>query len=168
MKTVYLLSVWLHILSAVIWLGGILFLVLVLVPVMRREPDRRRFAALVHAVGEQFRWIGWGCFGLLVLSGTVNLAYRGFDWADLWSGRLWQGPFGRALAIKLFLFALVLILSALHDFAIGPRATRLGRVQPDDPQAVRLNAQARWIGRINLILALGIMFMAVVLVRGWP
>ncbi|MDQ7028707.1 MAG: CopD family protein [Ardenticatenia bacterium] len=168
MRLLYLISVWLHILMAVIWLGGILFLVLVLVPVTRRWGDRRRTARFIHEVGEQFRWIGWVGFGMLLMSGLFNLAYRGYGWADVVSGRLWQGPFGRALAIKLALFGVVVVLSALHDFVIGPRTTRLWEEHPDDPQVARLRRQSRWIGRINLMLALLIVWMAIFMVRGWP
>ncbi len=168
MRALYLLSVWLHILAAIIWIGGMLFLVLILVPVMRRSEYRGIASALTHWVGVRFRWIGWICLVLLVLSGTFNLAYRGFGWADLWSGRLWQGPFGRALGIKLFLVAIVLLLSVIHDFFIGPRATALGRADPNSPEARRLRRQAGWIGRVNLILALIIVAMGVMLVRGWP
>ncbi len=168
MTTLYLLSVWLHILAAVVWLGGIFFLVLVLVPVMRKEPDERRKALFLYAVGEQFRRISWTALGLIFVSGIFNLAYRGFGLSDVWNGRLWQGPFGRAFAVKFTLFILVIILSALHDFVIGPKSTRLWEERPDDPRVLRLRRQAGWIGRITMVLALLIVLMAVMMVRGWP
>ncbi len=168
MRGLYLLSVWLHILSMTIWLGGMIFLVLVLVPVTRRPEHRGQAASLIHWVGVRFRWVGWICLSLLVVSGVLNVGYRGFTWADLWSGRLWQGPFGRALGVKLLLVAAILLLSAVHDFFIGPRATALWRTNPGSPQALRLRRQATWIGRINLLLALIVVALGVILVRGWP
>jgi putative copper export protein len=145
-----------------------IFLALVLVPVTRRPEYRSAAGSLVHQVGVRFRSLGWICLGLLLVSGILNVAYRGFGWADLGSGRLWQGPFGRALGIKLLLVALVLLLSALHDFFIGPRATVLWQTQPTSPATQRLRRQAGWIGRINLLLALIIVALGVVLMRGWP
>jgi putative copper resistance protein D len=168
MRFFYLLSVWLHILAAATWLGGMLFLALVVVPSLRRPEYQSMAAPFVHRLGVRFRWLGWLCLGLLILSGTFNLIYRGYGWDDLWSGRLWQGPFGQALGIKLFLVAVILVLSAMHDFRIGPRATALWQANPASPEAKRWRRQASWIGRLNLILALVVVALAVILVRGWP
>ncbi len=166
MRALYLLSVWLHILAAITWIGGMVFLVLILVPVIRRPIYHGIASDLIQQAGRRFRWIGWICLGLLILSGTFNLAYRGFGWADLWSGRLWQGPFGRTLGIKLLLVSAILVLSVLHDFVVGPRAMVVWRANPGSPEALRLRQQAGWIGRINLLLALVVIALGVVLVRG--
>jgi uncharacterized membrane protein len=63
---VYQLSVFLHILSAIVWIGGILFLALVVVPAMRGLPPAER-AALSGAVGRRFRTVGWACIGVVVV-----------------------------------------------------------------------------------------------------
>jgi len=168
MRALYLFSVWLHILAAAVWIGGMVFLALVLVPVTRRPEYRPIAAGLVQWTGERFRWVGWTCLGLLVLSGGFNLAYQGFGWADLWTGRLWEGGFGRVLAVKLLLVAVILLLSAVHDFLVGPRATVLWQARPDSPEARRLRRRASWFGRLNLALGLAVVALAVLLVRGLP
>ncbi len=166
MPTLYLLSVWLHILAAAVWMGGMVFLALVLVPLTRRLQDRKMATWLIHQTGVRFRWIGWGCLGLLVATGVWNLSFRGFGWSDLWSGKLFQGSFGHLLALKLFLVAWILALGALHDFWIGPRATALGRENPGGVQAGRLRRQASWLGRLLLLLSLAVLVLAIRLVRG--
>lgn len=158
MRVLYLLSVWIHIVSATLWLGGMLFLVLAMVPVLRKITDRTQYLALIHDVGVRFRWLGWISFGTLFLTGILNLLCRGYSLAEIFQGQVFRGSWGHTLAIKLVLFLGVLLLSILHDFVIGPRATRLG--------STRLNRMARWIGRINLFLGLLIVYLAVVLVRG--
>jgi putative copper export protein len=168
MHAFYLLSIWLHILAAATWIGGMLFLVLVLVPVVRRQDYREVAAPLVHRVGVRFRWVGWICLGLLILSGVFNLIYRGVTWADVATGQLWRSPFGQALGLKLFLVATILLISAAHDFIIGPRATALWQADPAAPAAQRLRRQAGWLGRLNLLLALAVVALGVILVRGWP
>lgn len=167
MKVLYLLSVWLHILAAVTWLGGMLFLVLVVVPVTRGPQYREVAGELFHWLGVRFRWVGWICFGLLLATGTVNLIYRGVTWASLVDARFWNGPFGHTLGIKLFLVAIILAASAYHDFYIGPQATAAWQAAPASPRAQHLRLQARWMGRINLLLALLVVALAVILVRGW-
>lgn len=167
MHTLYLVSVWLHILAATIWIGGMAFFVVVLVPLVRRPELSKHAGAVVHWVGIRFRAVGWTCFAVLVATGSFNLYARGVRLSDLGSKSFWSSDFGSALAIKLTLVAVILVISALHDFWIGPRATQLMREQPVSPRAARLRSAARWIGRANLLLALGVVALAVVLVRGW-
>jgi len=133
MHALYLISVWLRLLAAVVWIGGMVFLALVLIPVTRLPEHRSAAGLLIHQTGLRFRVVGWGCLGLLLLSGTFNAAYRGVGWSDVWSWRFWEGPFGRILGAKLLLVAAILLLSALHDFAIGPAATVLLRARPSSP-----------------------------------
>ena len=45
----YLAAVWLHILSAVVWIGGAAFIALVLVPALRRPDFRGMAPALLRA-----------------------------------------------------------------------------------------------------------------------
>ncbi len=164
----YHLSVYVHVLSAVVWAGGMLFLGLVAVPVLRGLPDRQR-AELVARMGERFLPVAWTCIALLILTGVVNLAYRGVTWESVVSGRLWQSPFGQVLAWKLGFVAAAVLLSALHDFFLGPASTRLVRQgNPEARQALRLRRQATWIGRANALFVLVILALAVMLVRGVP
>jgi len=168
MRALYLLSVWLHILAAATWIGGMIFVAVVLIPVTRRPEVHSVASSLVHWTGVRFRLVGWICLGLLILSGVFNLAGRGFRWADLWTGRVWTSSFGQTLGIKLILVALILLASALHDFVIGPRATALWQENPASQEALRLRRRAGWLGRINLLLALGVTALGVMLVRGFP
>ncbi len=168
MPLFYLGSLWLHILAGAVWIGGMVFVALVLVPVIRLPENQSTAASLVQVTGRRFRSVGWLCLVLLLLTGAVNLFYRGFSVSELWSAELWQSPFGLVLALKLFLFCLVLALSCLHDFAIGPRATALWRKEPTSPEAGRLRRQASWIGRLNLLLALVLVALGIILARGSP
>ncbi|GBD29069.1 Copper transport protein YcnJ [bacterium HR32] len=164
----YHLSVFLHILAAVVWVGGMLFLALVAIPVLRTLPDRPR-AELVAQLGERFRPVAWTCIVLLVVTGILNLAFRGVTWESVATGRLWQSPFGQVLAWKLGFVLVLLLLSALHDFSLGPRSTRLARSSdPDGQLALTLRRRAAWIGRLSALLALVVLALAVMLVRGLP
>ena len=164
MATLYRISVWLHVIAAAAWLGAMIFLSLVLIPTLRAAGDAELRRRVVRASATRMRALGWVALGLLVLTGIGNLAGRGFDLSDV-GWRLWQGPFGHALVWKLSFVGVVLLLSAVHDFRIGPRA---GSVDPESAEGRRLRATASWMGRINLLLGLAILWFAVLLVRGWP
>ena len=165
----YQLSVFIHIFSAIIWVGGMFFLALVVVPTTRHLPPAER-GALFNTVGVRFRTIGWVCIGLLILTGLINSAYRGVTWESLFSGQILASSFGRLLMMKLGLVVVMLILSVFHDFFLGPASTRaLQRHAPDEaPKIERLRRQASVIGRVNGLLALAVLALAVMLVRGAP
>ncbi len=167
MKALYLFSVWLHILAAMVWIGGMVFLVVVLVPFIRQPAYRSIAAPLIRWAGLRFRLVGWLCFGILLLSGIFNLAYRGISWGLLGTAQFWQSFFGHILALKLFLVVLIFLISALHDFLIGPKAGALMQGNPMAPETQRLRRQAGLLGRINLLLALIVVALGVMLVRGW-
>jgi uncharacterized membrane protein len=162
----YQISVYVHILSAIVWIGGMLFLPLVIVPVTRGLPPAER-AALFGAVGRRFRAVGWTCIGLLLVTGTINVSYR-IAWASLFSSALWTSTFGQTLAAKLSVVAILLALSVYHDFFVGPRSVRLTQHPAASADAQRVRRQAARIGRIEAILALIVVALAVMLVRGLP
>ncbi|MBK9030424.1 MAG: DUF4149 domain-containing protein [Myxococcales bacterium] len=167
MFTLYLASVWLHILAAITWIGGSLFLVLVAVPWLRRG-DRTLAARFLTETGPRLRAIGWICFAILAVTGSYNLWVRGVDLASFGDPAWRASPLGRAALAKLAVYALVLIASAVHDFSIGPRAVAAIERDPTAPDAVRLRRLAAHMGRANVVAALVLVALGVILVRGWP
>lgn len=163
----YLLSVWLHILAATVWVGGMLFLVLVIVPWMR-SGAREDAARMLRETGERFRNVGWSCFGVVVVTGTYNLWIRGVRLSDLGDGEWWSSPLGEAIFLKLLVFGLVLIISAIHDFVVGPRATVEIAADPQSAAAQAHRKRASMLGRLNVLLALILVGLGVVIVRGTP
>ena len=144
-----------------------MFLVRVVVPWLRS--GRREQAALfLRETGERFRTVGWICFAILIATGAFNLSVRGVRLRDLFDLQWYATGFGRALAWKLGLIAVVLVLSAVHDFHFGPRATVALEKDPSSAESRRLRRAASLFGRANLLLALLIFALGVVLVRGWP
>lgn len=134
----------LHVMAAIVWVGGMLFLALVLVPIARRLDDAALRARLIHEVGVRFRVVGWLALGLLLLTGL---------------GNLWQRPYLLHVPRfhwKLGLVLLALALAAVHDFILGPRAGRPGA----DPA---LRRRAAWVARLNVVVVLAIVVLGVAL-----
>lgn len=169
MHALYFLSVWLHILAAIVWIGGMFFLVLVVVPWLRSGGGARMDAgAFLRDTGQRFRTVGWSCFGVLLVTGSFNLWVRGVRLSDFVSAAWLRSPFAHSVLAKLLLFTLVLAVSGYHDFVIGPRATRVIAQDPRSPEAARLRKSASRWGRVNALLALLLVAVAVSLVRGLP
>ena len=168
MHAAYLISVWLHIMTAVLWVGGTIFFAIVLAPAMRRPEFAGVASALIRWTALRFRSIGWVCFAMFIITGIANLGLRGIGWEELQSAEFWQTSFGRILAAKLSLVAAILAISAFHDFFAGPRATAAWQADPKSAPTIRLRRQAVKLGRLNLILALVVIVLGVMLVRGAP
>jgi uncharacterized membrane protein len=143
---VSLLVRWLHVLAAITWIGGMLFIALVLVPITRRLEDPALRTRLVHDIGLRFRTVGWIALGVLLATGL---------------GNLWMHPTLLAsprFHWKVGLVILALILSAFHDFVLGPRAGAPGA----DPSA---RVRASWMARLNVLVVLVIVALGLSLVR---
>jgi putative copper export protein len=130
----------LHVAAALTWVGGMLFVALVLVPVARRLEDPVLRRRLMHEAGLRFRGVGWVAMAVLVATGLVNLWLRP---ELLTLGRFW---------VKATLVVVAIVLSAVHDFGLGPRAGRA------DAQAW-MRPAASWIARVNLLLVLLVVYL---------
>ncbi|MBI4213384.1 MAG: CopD family protein [Chloroflexi bacterium] len=178
-----LVIVTLHILAAITWVGGMIFLAMVTVPALRGlEPPLR--AAVLRAVGRRFRVVGWGALTVLVITGLLNAARYGYGPYELVTGQWLESDFGRLLALKLALVAAMAGLTLAHDL-VGQRANALatrapargpalgGHPQESGPDAIRddastpeaLRARSSWLAAVNLFVALMAVVAAILLVR---
>lgn len=164
MHPAYYLSVTIHVLAAMTWLGGMFFFALVGAPALRRiEPPSLR-QQLFTDLGTRFRSVGWLAIAVLVLTGLLNLHYRGLLH---WSGALgepafWRTGFGHALGVKLFAVAVMLVVSFVHDMRLGPAA---GQAMPGSPAALALRQRAALLARMNAALGVVVVAAAVRLAR---
>ncbi len=157
----FLLNLTVHVLTAMLWVGGMMFLSMVVVPAMRQiEPPQR--ARLFSTVGRQFRWVGWASIGLLIVTGLINLHYHGVGWAQLTSNDFWHTTFGFRLVIKGVLVGAMLVFSALHDFVLGPGASAR---PPDGAQRPAGRRLVSWLARVNLLLGILVIAVSVELAR---
>lgn len=166
--TLFVLSLWIHVLAATAWIGGSLFLSLAVVPTLSDSRFASLSGPLVRAIARRFQPMVWTAFGLLVVTGIFNLlVYGGMRLDFLLRGAFWTSSYGTALAVKLTLFGLVLTLSVAHDF-IGPRLTAASRADPNSLRARRLRRWLRWGGRLNLVLGILIIGLGIALAQRWP
>ena len=165
-QTLHLLSIWLHVLAATIWIGGVAALGLLLVPLLRRERFQDVARPLLYASALRFRWIGWGALGILVVTGLYQVRAQGIPWSAWVDPAFWGTAWGAALGGKLLLVTATLTVSAVHDFHFGPKAIRLMQDAPGSAKAERMRGWSSWLGRLTVLLSLAILWFAVLLPRG--
>lgn len=160
----YHINVTIHVFAALLWLGGMFFLAAVGAPVLRKvEPPELR-AALFRKLGEQFRTVGWVAILVLLVTGFLNLHFRGMlTWSLLGSGAFWGTPYGRALAWKLGAVTAMLIVQAVHDFQVGPAASRAAA---GSGEMLVLRRRAALLARLSAVFGIVLVVAAVRLARG--
>lgn len=151
---------WVHLLAAVAWIGGMLFLSLVLVPVLTRLGAAPQPDGLFRRIAIRFRVIVWVSVAILVSTGTVLLSRRV-------ESLLEPSGWPVVASLKVLLVAILIGLTAVHDFWLGPRLGRLARSSPPSgrPADLLLRRLSPWIARLGLLLGLGILLAAVALAR---
>lgn len=165
MSTLYYFSVSIHVLAAMLWLGGMFFLGLVGAPILRAvEPPALR-QRLFQQLGTRARAVGWWAIIVLLITGVLNLYFRGWlQWSGvLGSAAFWRTGAGIALAVKLSAVALMVVVSAVHDFMLGPMA---GRLAAGSPAALSFRRRAALLARVNALIGILIVIAAVRLSRG--
>ncbi len=109
-----------HVLGVGVWLGTLLGILLVAVPLVRHEADGRKGATL-ESVVSGFSPIALVAVGAVFLTGLIASSFQLTAVADLWST-----PYGRLLSAKLMVVAVVMALGAFNWRRVRPRTAEAG------------------------------------------
>jgi len=152
-------SNYLHLISMAAWLGGMLYMVLVEVPVLRNNLDPAEFSRKMTLLGKRFQKIGWILLFLLFATGVLNIILEP-DISSLMKSRTYT----LSLTIKLILFTLMVLNTALHSLYLGPKMSQLAEKMNsgngDEISADLLNLRKRSIfsSALSLMLSLIIVY----------
>jgi copper transport protein len=106
---------WLHLLAASLWIGGMLYLSLIYLPIIQKQTNLERTRALLSILPH---------FSPLAILGVIVMAVTGpfnatFHMTSF--NQLLDTAYGRTLLIKSALVCAMLIVSAIHVFLLRPR-----------------------------------------------
>lgn len=168
MRELYLLSVSVHVLAAIVWVGSNLVLAIAVVPHLREPSLRGPVLALLRAAGPRLSRIGWTSLALLLGTGLYNLHVRGLLTAAALTTAT-ATAVGVASLVKLVGIAVIVLLNAMHDLVWGPAAAEAMERDPRGtaPETARLRTLARVAGRWGTLISLVLVLAGVVIVRGW-
>lgn len=150
----------LHILAAVSWVGGMIFLSLVLAPLVRARKAAPEFMALFRSAALRFRPVVWFAIVVLLITGPMLLSHRGIS---VMRPSSWVG----IVTVKLTLVSLLLFLTLLHDLVLGPQVSRVSAIPDSQRSAAEqlVFKTARWLPRFSLLIALAVVITATMLAR---
>lgn len=147
------ISLYIHILGALLLVGGMLFFSLIAAPYLRTLEDKRDMAIHFQGLARRFKTFGLIAWSMLLITGPLNLFSMGMDSSIFLSTEFWSSSYGATLMIKLSLIAILITSSVVHDFFIGPKSR----------DSEKFSLLAKLMGRGNLVIALFIVFFAVLL-----
>ncbi len=163
MNDLQIAILWVHLWSAVLFIGGSFFMWLVLMPVSRElAPDESARTVLVGRVARAFaRWSN-ATLLLLVATGLYNATWY-LPSADLATDL--GTVAGQLLLVKVVLVGVLIALIYLHGLYYGRIISRLARERRVDELA-QVRKRSRLVSYANLGLMAAIL-VVVTLMQGW-
>ena len=157
------LPLWLHIVSATVWVGSQVMMFAVVVPAVRSIDEGRARYRFLAALTPRFGWLGGGALVVLVLTGVDNVRRYAPS-----SGVIFDVRYGYILVAKLIMVALVILRTVYHGAHVGPKLLRLQgeALAGQAASAASLPAtrlQSVLISSLTLILSLLILLCATLL-----
>ncbi len=156
-----------HVLAAIVWLGGMFFIALVLVPALRKFKPLEKRTEILSLSGIRFRWVSWIAILIILITGVINSANHGITLQIISSGQLLSSHFGKILTLKVFLVFAMIIISAIHDFILGPRFIELMKNNKERHEEIMEIARKRqnvsWLARFNAFLGILVVACAIML-----
>ena|SRR5215207_1982313 len=150
------LLIWLHLVAASIWVGGSIFLGVVLSPMLRTitRTVEERMVILIK-VGRRFSYIAIPSFGVLILTGVYNSQSFLFE-----PTTLYQTNYGVILA-KIILVVATLIAYILHIRIIGSETeTRIVTGNASNTYIQSIRSKIIFLGRAIVVLSILILLLA--------
>lgn len=148
------LILWLHLMGAILWVGGQIFLAAVVLPVARLELDEGQRARVSGQMGRRFATLSSAALALLIVTGALLALLHGVS-----ASMLVVTTWGHVLLAKAALVGLVLALTVVHGAYYGRRLERLAESNASgkgaDPACRRaLRRQSARLSATNLLLNL--------------
>lgn len=152
------LMLWLHLMGAILWVGGQIFLVAVVLPVARLALDDGQRARLAGQLGRRFARLSSGALALLIVTGALLALLHGVS-----ASMLVVTTWGLVLLAKAALVGLVLALTVVHGAYYGRRLERLAEAGSGADPACRraLQRQSARLSATNLLLNLIVVALGV-------
>lgn len=145
-----------------IWVGGMIFYVIVVMPVIRNPELKDQKLRLLQLTALQFRNISYYVFSVFIVSGIALLYNKGYFYSN---GTLLTTNIGYMFIAKIGLFIILFLSSLYHDFVTGPKTFIY--LKTDPVQYERYRKTSAFFGRFNLIISLSITILGILASRGY-
>ncbi len=152
---------WLHLLATVTWIGSLVSIYVLVLPISKHALQPIDELALLDGVQNRLEPIAWSSVGVLVATGifqmSVNPHYNGFLSTS--------GQWSLALLSKHILVAALVAVSAVHTWDVLPSMRRalMHRQNLGGDEVLRLQRRERALLLASLVLAALVLLSAAVM-----
>ena len=146
---------WIHLLAAITFIGGWMFVQLVVRPSLTEGKARvpsMEALEMVKKVGQRFKMVGWVSLMALVFTGASQLL------DESGSARI-ETSWGLIMMLKLFVFAIVGGLIFVHDLILDPYGVS-AKSKKTEMEPFLFSGKVVWVQRAILSLSLAVLFIA--------
>ncbi len=154
---------WIHLVSAAVWVGGSLFLGVVLAPILKKMsmPLDERLQIMIK-VGRRFNRIAVPSLIILIATGL----YSSYPLLSN-PGILLSTSYGSYLVIKILLVIALIIAFAVHVRIIRKDVEeKIMSKQMSEEQIQKLRKKIIILGEVTVVISVAILFFAAVLDAG--
>jgi len=163
MPIVDALITWAHLISASIWVGGSLFIGVVLAPLLKTmsESVEGRLGIMIR-VGRKFNKIAVPSLGILIVTGLYNSQYILSKPETIFSTN-----YGTILTIKIMLVIALIVAFAIHIRMIRFDIEKKIEAKEMSQESIqKLRSKIISLGRIIVFISIAVLLMAAMLDAG--
>lgn len=152
------IAYWLHMLATVVWIGGLVTLALMVIPLAQRALDTQAYVRFLNDLQRRLDPIGWFSLILLVASGLFQMSaspnYEGFlSVSNRWAA---------AILIKHIVFIVMVGVSAYLTWVLLPQLRRTAMRLNEGSESEKLLRQNTRLMRLNLVFAVLILALTAI------
>ena len=160
MSVFNVVMLWLHLFSAVLFVGGSFFIWLVVMPASHLfAKDESERTQIIGKIAREFGRITTPTLVVLILTGIYNASWYLPSFGSLFAFKSYGAT---VLFVKVILVIILVVLVYVHGAYYGSKISRLARERDTEGlKAVRRNS--RIVSYANLALMIAILILAVML-----
>lgn len=152
------IAYWLHMIATVVWIGGLVTLALMVIPLAQRALDTQAYVRFLNDLQRRLDPIGWFSLILLVASGLFQMSaspnYEGFlSVSNRWAA---------AILIKHIVFIVMVGVSAYLTWVLLPQLRRTAMRLNEGSESEKLLRQNTRLMRLNLVFAVLILALTAI------
>lgn len=157
------LIVWVHLICSSIWVGGSIFLGIVLAPEIRNmKPNIEDRLSLMIRFGRKFNAIALPSFLILIVTGIYNSRTFIFRPNDIL-----ETQYGQILIIKILVAVAILVIYIIHIRIFSTKTEEeITSGKLDLEYLISVRTKIIWLGRITVFLSIIVLLLAALLDSG--